>query len=702
MKKWEISRIREARKDEIAALSAALKISPLTAALLTERGCETAEKAQAFLSKQQEAFYDPFLMKDMEKAVTAIERALEEKRRIFIYGDYDVDGVTSVSALYLYLQSLGAEVDYYIPSRAVEGYGVNQTAIDGLMEKGAQLVITVDTGITAAAEIEYAAQKGLDFIVTDHHACHTKLPQALAVVNPHRPDCPYPFKDLAGVGVVFKLLCALEKSACLKKGESGAGYLKKICREYADLAAVGTVADVMPIVEENRLIVSLGLQTLANTPRLGLKALMQKAAAGAKPYKVNTAFIGFTLAPRINAAGRLGSAERAVELILSEQPQQAEQIAQELCAVNLERQQEETAIAEQAVEKIAKEVDLNRDEAIVLASDHWHQGVIGIVASRLTEKYGLPTILISFEGETGKGSGRSISGVNLVQALSGCEDLLLKFGGHALAAGLSIEKEKLPAFKDRLNQVIREKKDETCEDVLFIDCAAAPEELTVLNAEELSLLEPFGSGNPEPLLILEGAKIAEAKQIGGGKHTKLILEKDGIRCEGVYFGLNLLQTNFYAGDEVDAVFNLSVNDYMNIKTAQLILRDMRLTGVSAAYLEQGRRLYEAIKEGRKVAKAEEIIPNREDFAAVYKYIKNEVRRSNDIIGVKGIERRLCGMNYVKIRYIIEIFREMNLIGIENYGIEPDIYKFKLKVMQTKVNLEKSSIYKRLKSRKEYH
>ena len=691
--------MREEQGAAVRDLARALGVGELTGALLLSRGFSSVEGARAFLAKETEAFYDPFLMKDMDRAVRAVREAVREGKKIVIYGDYDVDGVTATSALYLYLKDMGADVDYYIPSRSEEGYGVNRDALGTIAERGFTVMITVDTGITAKGEIEYARSLGIETVVTDHHACYAELPEALAVVNPHRPDCTYPFKELAGVGVVFKLLCAIEKQIREERGETGAGYLRHVCELCADLVAIGTVADVMPLTEENRLIVSIGLSMIADTHRAGLAALIDESTQ-LKKRAVNSSFIGFTIAPRINAAGRLGHAGRAVELFLCEDADTAHGIARELCDTNKERQHEENTILSEALDKIGREVN-DEDEVIVLSDDGWHPGVIGIVASRITERYGKPAILISFDGDVGKGSGRSVKGINLVEALSDCEDLLLKFGGHELAAGLSIERGQLEGFRRRLNEYVRNNKSFDFVDELHVDCLCDIREITVKNADEVACMEPYGTANPEPLFAMLGVTIAEIKAIGGGKHTRFIFEKDGVRAEAVWFGCDLMQTNFYANDTVDVAFRLQINDFMNVKSAQMLISDLRLSGDSRSSLEKGREQYEGSKGEHRIAEEECIIPEREDFAAVYRYIRSEVRKDNDIIGAKGISRRVDAVNYAKARYIIDIFREVNLVGIEPYGPEPDIYKFKLKPETGKVNLERSAIYKRLKSRKEY-
>ena len=417
-----------ARAEEIAA---ALGINPIVARLLFNRGYKDPLSAKSFIYMESEMLANPFEMKDVDRGIERIARAVRDGELITVYGDYDVDGVTAVCTLYLYLKSLGARVEYYIPNRAGEGYGVSAAAIDSIRERGGSLIITVDTGITATEEVEHARSIGVDFIVTDHHECRTELPKASAVINPHRPDCPYPFKELAGVGVVFKLICAYEERIRNRTRREAA---EKIFNEYADLVAIGTIADVMPIKGENRIIVKYGLNMIDNTARIGLSALIEASAAKndqrsskRKKNKITSSYIGYTLAPRINAAGRIKTASLAVELFLSEDHDTAASIAEELCRTNKERQAEENKIMQEAYGMI-EEYDTERDPVIVLSADNWHHGVIGIVSSRITERYCKPSILVSFEGnegaprpdDVGKGSGRSIKGMNLVDALCYC------------------------------------------------------------------------------------------------------------------------------------------------------------------------------------------------------------------------------------------------------------------------------------------
>ena len=423
-----------------ARIASELGLSEVCARLLWNRGYKTVDAAKSFLRNEDAVLHSPFLLRDLEPAVERIKLALDRGEKICIYGDYDVDGVTAVSMMYLYLFSLGANVGYYIPSRAGEGYGLSCAAIDHLAKKGVNLIITVDTGITATEETLHAKKMGIDMVITDHHECRPDLPEACAVVNPHRFDCDYPFPELAGVGVVFKLLCGFEMVKCREAGIPEIDGVRKICREYADLAAIGTIADVMPIVDENRLIVAMGLRMISETKRRGLAALIEASSNTAggdsgKKRKITSGFIGYGIAPKINAAGRISNASKAVELLLAEDDRVAQAYADELCSINRQRQIDENRIAEQAMKKIEQSFDPENDRVIVIEDDKWQQGIIGIVSSRITEKYGLPSILISFDGATngdpsdddvGKGSGRSVKGMNLVEAMNSCSDLLEK------------------------------------------------------------------------------------------------------------------------------------------------------------------------------------------------------------------------------------------------------------------------------------
>ena len=707
-KKWNIGNRNEA-KEAVAEISRALNLEYVTACLLYGRGYRTVEEAKAFLNLETELFYDPFLMKDVGVACERVAEALEKKERIIVYGDYDVDGVTSVSMLSLYLTENGGDVGYYIPNRAGEGYGVNKTALKKLADEGAKLFITVDTGITAVEEVEYAKELGCDVIVTDHHECHGELPSALAVVNPKRADCRYPFKELSGVGVAFKLVSALEYTLRKRSGRSTDGFLEFVCRKYIDLAAIGTIADVMPLCDENRLIVSMGLSGINKNPRYGVRALIDAADGGRSKQrkKATSSLIGFTIAPRINAAGRIASATLAVELFLTSSESRAEEIAAELCEINRSRQYEENKIIEQIKEVIEKEAKLDDELVIVLDNENWHHGVIGIVSSRITESYNRPSILISFEGEIGKGSGRSIKGMNLVDALSYCQDLLVKYGGHELAAGLSIEKSKLDEFKKRINEYARKcLSEEDFVSSVDIDCELYPSEATLKLADELGRLEPFGVSNLVPVFAMRGLRVVEALPIGAGKHTKLILQGEGRRFPAVRFGISPEELGFVSGDEVDIAFNLNVNEFQGNRSEQLLIKDIRL---SERALEDKKRLFEeylAVKNG-KVAADKNTLPKREDFVGVYLKLKRilpggcgEISLNSFLADINSTASQTGATNYTRLRLTLDILAENEIISLRDIDTERagmEILGVTVNNLETKVKLEKSCLYKSLMS-----
>lgn len=701
-------------------------LDPITAKLLYNRGYVTAELSRRFLANEMTTLYDPFILADMDKAVKRIKKAVADGEKILIYGDYDVDGVTSVSSLYLYLSEKGANVSYYIPSRDGEGYGVSLTAVERFAAEGVDLIITVDTGVTANEEADHARELGVDMVITDHHECREVLPNAEAVVNPHRSDCPYPFKDLAGVGVVFKLICALESSECEERGEDKFVGIRKIFREYSDLAAIGTIADVMPISDENRLIVMYGLDKISTTDRKGLAALIEASSnysasdahsaalsakkKPAKKKKITSTYIGFGIAPRINAAGRISNASKAVELFLTDSDERATEIALELCDINRKRQVEENRIAEQAYKKIEQEFDFDEGKVIVLEDDGWQQGIIGIVSSRITEKYGLPSILISFDGATrgfvsdddvGKGSGRSIKGLNLVEALSYCQDTLVKYGGHELAAGLTVERGRLDDFKQKINEFAKKNiSNEMMNINLDADCEIEMSDITLETATNIGLLEPFGIANPVPTFILKDVKIERILPISAGKHLKLILGKDNSSVTAMYFGMSPQRFDFGEGDMVDVFFNIDINEFQNVKTVQLILKDVKMSEEYNESLKRDVFRYEYIRGGGEYDDPENVIPTRDDFALVYNVLRREGRIGHDTINEKILlsilrsEARDSTMNYIKMKFIMSVFRELNVCGIEEN--DEGYYSFEIYFKAEKANLEKSYILKKLR------
>ena len=704
---------------KITRISEEIGVSPITARLLYNRGYDTPEKAINFLRIDIAALHDPYLMKDMDLAVTRIAQAIENEETIAIYGDYDVDGVTSVTSIYLYLQSKGADVVYYIPSRDKEGYGLCDAAIDVLADHGISLIVTVDTGITADHEVRYAATLGIDMVITDHHECRSELPPACAVVNPHRPDCPYPFKELAGVGVVFKLICAYEISEYRKRGASALEAVEAVCREYVDLTAIGTIADVMPIIDENRYIVAVGLEAVEHTKRCGLDALIEASSYNPnarqdqppKRKKVTSGFIGYGIAPRINAAGRISSATKAVELLLEQDPDMARERAEELCKINTQRQIEENRIAEQAYRTIEQEHDFQNDRVIVLEDDSWQQGIIGIVSSRITEKFGLPSVLISFDGATrgyaslddvGKGSGRSIKGMNLVDALTHCSDLLTRYGGHELAAGLSITRCNIDEFRKRINQYARENLDSDALDIRYeADCEVDVHDLTMPLAVELTKLEPFGVANPTPELVTRNLTVYKVIPLGAGKHCKVILAKDGLQMQAVWFGVPASTFPFSVSDCVDVMFQLSINEYQNVKSLQLIVKDMRISDAYAEKCKWEKERYQQILEGAEFSLSENVIPSRDDIAEVYKLLRRECRIGHNTFSHKTLLSTLNltstqKINYIKLKFIISILKELSLCGVKEPG--DNLYIFDVYCNAAKTNIENSEILQTLRAR----
>lgn len=722
-KKWIIKETDvEASRAAAREISGALGLLEETGRLLCNRGYKTPTAASRFIKMETEMLHDPYLLADMDKAVERIQKAINSGESIMIYGDYDVDGVTSVSMLYMYLRAFGSDVKYYIPNRIGEGYGVSPAAIERIAKSGVSLIITVDTGITANEEIELAKKLGVDVVVTDHHECRGDLPDACAVVNPCRPDCGYPFTELAGVGVVFKLVCALEERI-YNNTKTKIECVRDICREYADLVALGTIADVMPIKDENRLIVGYGLKLMENTGRCGLAALIEastqrtevKAVSGtvARPVrkpKITSIFIGYTIAPRINAAGRISSAERAVELFLTESEDEAREIAAELCGINRDRQTEENRIAEQAYEKILSEYDVDNSAVIVLDADDWHHGVIGIVASRITEKFGLPSILISFEGadtdtklggDIGKGSGRSIKGINLVDALVYCDDLLVKYGGHELAAGLSVERSKVELFREKINEYV--KSNYSCDmliPTIEADYELRMDEINMRFAEEIRLLEPFGVSNPMPSFVMKDVLVTDIQPISGGKHTKLVLMQGERSIVAMCFSSTQAELCLYPGDYADILFTIDINEYNNQKTVQIIVRDIRESALAAENMMKMLERYEQIKEGAPILPGENVIPDRNDFVAVYTLIKKELCMGRDTLSHRALLAKLktcepsSDINHIKLKFIIKIMQELNIIGIVETTDE--IYEFKNVFTKNKTDLEKSAILKKLR------
>lgn len=659
-------------------------IPSLLAAVLSARGVTEPEQAQKLLTPGEEPLLDPMGLKDMDRAVHRVTRALKRGEAIAVYGDYDVDGITSTCLLTDCLTRLGGRVRPYIPDRLEEGYGLNQEAVALLAQEGVTLIITVDCGITAAREVEFARELGVDVVVTDHHECKQAIPEAAAVVDPHRPDCPYPFKGLAGVGVALKLAMAAA-------GPDRAGL---VFREYADLAAVGTVADVMPMTGENRTIVQAGLAALAHPRRVGLEQLMQEAGLGDKP--VTSVSIGYTLAPRINAAGRMGQANLAAELLLTRDPGRAAALAQELCALNRERQAIECDIFQECVQRLERRP---QSGIILLSDEHWHQGVVGIVASRLTEKYSCPAFMVCLDRGMGKGSCRSWGGINLFQLLSQCQDLLEGFGGHALAAGFTVREENLPALERRLRElVLEEQAGEELPSELDIDAAVLPQELTVEAVEALDALEPCGAGNPRPVLVLTGAHVISAAQVGRGRHLKLRLEGRGIPLDAIFFSVDGSELGLTPGCRVDVAFYPQINDFRGVRSVQLQVVDLR-HAMTRAQLEQS--IYEKYRRGEALSpdEAQSLLPTRAEFVCLWRYLERQCAgqtfMEDTLARIAQKSARAGGQSERPNHTLVclEVMEERGLISLERQSGRVQIT---LHHLEHKVDLNASSILRRLR------
>ena len=659
-------------------------IPSLLACLLSARGVTEPEQAWKLLTPGEEPLLDPMLLKDMDRAVLRVGRALKTGELMAVYGDYDVDGITSTCLLTDCLTRLGGRVRSYIPDRLEEGYGLNEEAVLHLAQQGVTLIITVDCGITAAREVEFARELGIDVVITDHHECKQAIPEAAAVVDPHRPDCPYPFKGLAGVGVALKLAMAAA-------GPDRAGL---VFREYADLAAVGTVADVMPMTGENRTIVLTGLAALAHPRRVGLAQLMEEAGLGDKP--VTSVSIGYTLAPRINAAGRMGQADLAAELLLTRDPGRAAALAQELCALNRERQTIECEIFQECVQRLERRP---QSGIILLADEHWHQGVVGIVASRLTEKYSCPAFMVCLDQGIGKGSCRSWGGVNLFHLLTQCQDLLEGFGGHAMAAGFTVREENIPALERRLRQlVLEERAGEELPSLLEIDAAVLPQELTVEAVEALDALEPCGAGNPRPVLVLTGAHVISAAQVGRGRHLKLRLEGRGVPLDAIFFSVDGSELGLTPGCRVDVAFYPQINDFRGVRSVQLQVVDLR-HAMTRAQLEQS--IYEKYRRGEPLSpqEAQSLLPTRAEFVCLWRYLERQCAGQafleDTLARIAQKSARSGGQSERPNHTLVclEVMEERGLISLERQSGRVQITLHRL---EHKVDLNASAILRRLR------
>ncbi len=562
-KRWILKDVPEC---DISELTKELKISKLLAKILVSRGLREPLSVLKFLKPKLTDLHDPFLMKDMDKAVDRVLVAIDKKEKITVYGDYDVDGITSTAILYNFLSKLGGNIDCHIPDRSGEGYGLSIKTLNEIINSGTKLIISVDCGVSALEEVDFVNKNNSEIIITDHHRCSDSLPNAYAVVNPHREDCEYPFKNLAGVGVAFKMITAI----CMRL-DSKNDYL-----EHLDLVALGTVADVVPLVDENRIIVKHGLELINKTKNIGLKKLLDGCDMASK--NVTAYNVAFILAPKINAAGRIGDATRAVNLFIGDNEDDAKKIVSKFLEENRYRQETENKILKEAIQIIEKDNFQKSKKILILQKEGWHDGIIGIVASRIKEIYHKPTILISIKKGVGKGSGRSVEGVNLFEALSDSSELLENFGGHELAAGLSIKIENIELFDKKINAYADKYAEE---DFLIpkvkIDAKIEKSEFCKNNVTEIAQMEPFGAGNPAPVFIFNNFAINSIINVGDNKHLKIRLRQDDFYIESIGFNMGYLRDEFTYNDSIDAVFGLEINSWNSNETLQLNLKDIRKT-----------------------------------------------------------------------------------------------------------------------------
>ena len=639
-------------KPEASAVNALASggFNPLTAMILAARGMDDAASAKEFLDCDRQMI-DPFLMTDMDLAEARVRKALQHGEKIAVFGDYDVDGITATCLLTSFLRSMGGNVISYIPGRLEEGYGLNPIAIRQLHAEGVKLIVTVDCGITAVEEAQLCKQLGIDLVITDHHECKEQLPEAVAVVDPHRPDGGYPHKNLSGVGVAFKLAAALS------------GDQMGVLRNYADMVCLGTVADVMPLVGENRVFVARGLELLRHTHRPGIAALMKES--GCESDNVNATSIGFMLAPRINAAGRMGQIELAVDLFLTDDEEKATFLAQSLCELNRQRQQVESDIYRQAVQMLPTG---STPEAIVLADERWHQGVVGIVASRIAEEYCCPTFLICLDGDHGKASSRSFGGFNLFQALKNHSHLLESYGGHELAAGFTIHRSQIDAFREAVCRDARQYYAESGQrTVLDIDCAVTADLLSVGSIDALSALEPCGNGCPKPVLMLEKLVVDRLALVGNSRHMRLRLKQGHHMLGAICFCATTDTFPIQPGDIVDVAFQPQVNEFRGVRSVQLNVQDIRPHCPAPCDAEDG--AYRRLKKGcANREDCSKLLPDRTLLAAVWKYLvstgSNTIKEGPVCLCRKIVRRSGMAMDLGQMLTCLDIFADVALLQLE--------------------------------------
>lgn len=679
MKVWSVAKVN---KERAIAMASKLEIPPLLAMMLDIRGITKEEDVINFLQENKD-FSDPFLMKDMDKAVERITTAVENGEKICVYGDYDADGVTSTSLLYSYLRdSLGADVMFYIPTRTGEGYGMNKGAVDKIHSLGVTLIITVDNGISAREEIDYANSLDIDTVITDHHMPSGAIPKAVAVVNAHQKDDKSPFKDFSGVGVAFKLVMAIE-------GEYAD--VDSLLENFSDIATLGTIGDIVPLVGENRTLVKNGLRHIQNSDRIGINAMKQESGIAEK--EINSSNVAFTLVPRINAGGRLGSSEKSVNLLLTEDEDEAVTIADKLGMDNRERQSIEKEILASIDEEVRRTPNIVNDKILVFAGKGWHQGVVGIAASRIKDIYDKPTIIIGIDDDgVARGSGRSVEGFSLCDAVFTCSEHLTHYGGHPMAVGISLQKEKINDFRKAINAYCKDIK--MPYNILHIDCKLNPNQLDLSILDCLSYIEPCGASNPSPIFGLYNMTVIATKEMGNGKHMRITLSRGQgqVPVYAVYFNHNFQSCSYRNGDIVDVAVSLDRNIYNGQENLSVIIKDIKYSQSNNEELIDSERIFDKFAKRYRLTKDEvmSILPTRNDFAYVYRFLK---QNKGFIYGEYALVNAL---NYkISMGKLIVILYSMKELGLINW--QQGLYQSIIEMKESgKVNLEDSVFIKKLK------
>ncbi|MCM1330494.1 MAG: single-stranded-DNA-specific exonuclease RecJ [Ruminococcus sp.] len=675
MKKWTVGKPDQ---KAVAVLTSQGGLTEICAGVLVSRGIDAMDKALEFFNQGENgnALSDPFLIKDMENAANIITAAMDEGKKICVYGDYDCDGITATALLYSYLECMGADASYYINRRS-EGYGLCADALRRLADEGAELIITVDNGISAVAEAELAKELGVELVITDHHKPGEVLPDAAAVVDPHRADDLSPFKDLCGCGVALKLIAAMDGGDCSATME-----------QFSDLAAIATIADIVPLKGENREIARQGLHYLENTENAGLKALM--AVASVKP-PISSVTAAFSLAPRLNASGRFGSARDAVELLLCEDENSAEEMANRLNALNNERKKTENEIMSVIEAHINENPEILYKRIIFLYGEGWHHGVIGIVASKIVERFGKPVFILSDDGDFARGSARSVEGFSIHKALTACAEHLTKFGGHSGAGGFSLKKENIDNFNQALQRYAKEEFPIMPMREIHADKILQPAELTVESVRSLETLEPCGEGNPSPLFAMPGVRVLEVVPLSGGAHTKLKLTYGSVGVYGLMFGVKTADVPYRDGDMIDLLAVPTLNTYNGQTSVNIRIADHRKSGVQQNQYFAAKDAYERYKrgEGAEERLIPRIVPTREDLAAVYRAVQKNAPADFDSLYFAAQSESI---NYCKFRLALDIFWELGLLEINSYNETA-----MCKAVAQKADLETSEILKGLRA-----